>query len=223
MTTLRSIVDGLATELMDFVPGNAQMSYQQWSQLTLLGYVNEAMAVIATHKPADFAQTVLLKLQPGTTQQPCCKVIGTVTEQVDANGNHVSNVRTSTTATALRWNKPSCASNPLDYRVGMVYGLNKTATSFDVSPPVPAVGDFYVKLKCVQAPCEWALADLDSAVPDSRYLAAIRQWALFRALGNSRDSVAETREAWQHEKAFYTLLGIQYRMEQNLKAEAVSG
>lgn len=220
MPTLRSIVEGLAAELLDFVPGNAQMSFQQFSQAALLGYVNEAMTVIATHKPADFADYVVFKLQPGQMQQPCCKVIGAVTEQVDSLGNHIAPIRTSTATTPLRWTKPGCTVQPGDYRVSMVYSAGRSADNFSVSPPVPSVGDFYVKLRCVCAPKQFILADLDTEMPDYRYIAAIHQWALFRALGNSRDSTAELGEAWRHEKAFYTLIGMQYKMEQTMKQEA---
>lgn len=223
MPTLRAFLDGVADELGDFVCDMPQMSYQQWSQCLLLSFINEGLAVIATYKPQNFVKPFIYKLTSGVTQQPLYKVIGTITEQVDAAGNHIGFIRASQGSTVLRWSKPACNINPADYRVTMVYSAAKSSSSFDVSPPVPAGADVYVKLQAVMPPAELTEANMSDQVAENQYLAPLRQWVLFRALADSRDSTAEQGEAWKHEKSFYTLLGVQYKMEQTLKASEVAG
>jgi hypothetical protein len=177
--------------------------------------VNEGLEVIATYKPNDFVQPFIFKLSTGSTQNPSCNVLGSVTEQVTASGQHISSIRSGTGSVPLRWNKPSCS--PEDYRVGMTYNISKNG-HFEVSPPVPSGVEVYVKLYCVKPPTPLGLSQMNEVMPDYRYLAPLRQWVLFRALGDSRDSAAELGEAWKHERSFYTLLGVQYKMEQTVKS-----
>jgi hypothetical protein len=151
------------------------------------------------------------------TQQACCKVTGAITEQVDHAGNHIGYIRAITNGSPMRWNKAHCSG---EYRVTSTYNAAKSGNSFDVNPPVPKEGAYYVKLQCFSVPAEVGDGDLDSNLNDTRFIPALKQWVLFRALTSSRDGASERTDAARHEKSFYTILGVQYKMEQTIKGDS---
>lgn len=218
--TLRSYLETIATSLGDFDKEDANSSYQHWSLDTLLTWYNEAMCIIATYKPGDFVKTKIMKLQPGTIQLPCCNQVGTAVEFTDARGKHISYLRPLDAKTAVRpWRGLSCIT-PIasKYVPTNTWKMDGASDSFEIYPPAPEFGNYYVKFRCVQSPAGLTTAELDSDQKDCRYNAPAAEWILFKALSGETDTQL-IASAQLHYKAFFDLLGVQVKSMDKFMAQ----
>lgn len=209
--TLRLFIESVSRSLGDYDAENAGNSFIHWSEADLLRWYNEAMCLVATYKPQDFVKTKILRLRPGTTQFACCNNIGSTVALVKKDGTHIKYLRTSTAKiTQNPWRGRKCSSTAAGYEPDNVIRLDDSGETFEVHPPVPEVGGYYVQIRCVQSPEPKTSAELDEATSDCRYDAPARQWMLFSALSGQTDA-AMINAAQIHYKAFWDMLGIQQK------------
>lgn len=206
--TLQQYLDGLASQLGDFDASDAGSSYVHWSRDTLLNWFNEAHCLVATYCPQDFVTTKIVKLQPGTSQFPCCKHTGSAIEFVNAGGGHISYLTTLTAKTASKpWRGAACFSkSSLSYKPKTTWKMDAGSDSFEVYPPVPANGDYYIKIRCVQQPAALDVGNFADEL-DCRYTGAISEWVMYKALSGENDSQL-IPSAQMHYKAFFDILKI---------------
>jgi hypothetical protein len=220
--TLRSYLENIAKSLGDFDGDDADNSHQRWELSSLLAWYNEAQCVIASYKPQDFVKTKVMKLQAGTTQNPCCNQVSAPLEYVDVNGAHISYLRPLDAKAAARpFRGATCAilTNPT-YMPKNSWKMDGASNSFEMYPPVPSNGNFYVKIRCVESPMAKDIADLDSDMGDCRYSAPASEWVMFKALSGETDTHA-LNNAQLHYKAFFDLMGMQVKsMEKFINSQA---
>jgi hypothetical protein len=217
--TLRQWLINLATQLGDYHPGNAALQFQHWPQGLLLSYYNDAACWIASQKPSDYIKTRIVKLQPGTTQVTCCALVGAVTEHVTSAGEYISTI--TTIKKLPTWRGSGCSSDA-DYSPLNAYRVDSDPDSFEIYPPVPSCGCYYVKIRCSNPPATLDASDLDKELPACKYSAALTEWALYRALSGETDT-SLISNAQMHYKAFFDLLSIQQKAEQAFLLDAMTG
>lgn len=217
--SLRSFIESVSRSLGDYDSENAGNSFIHWSEADLLRWYNEAMCLIATYKPQDFAKTKILRLRPGTTQFACCNNIGSTVALVTKDGEHIKYLRSSTAKiTQNPWRGRKCSTNAAGYEPDNVIKIDDSGDTFEIHPPVPDKGGYYVQIRCVQSPAAMTAADLDGETSDCRYDAAARQWMLFSALSGQTDS-GMLNAAQIHYKAFWDMLGIQQKSMERYQAK----
>jgi hypothetical protein len=207
-------LDTIATQLNDFDPSDASNSYVSWSKSLLASYATDAYCVIAALKPEEFISTRIVKLQPGTTQTTCCTVVGGITEYTDSTGAYISRINPLKMPPTWR----GSARTTGHYKPESTYRASGDPTSFDIFPPVPSTGSYYVKIRCSQAPDEINPNDLTADLPPCKYKAAVNEWVMYRALSGDNDS-ASINLAQLHYKAFNDIMG---NLEKVTKAMAIN-
>jgi hypothetical protein len=212
--TLRDYLASVAKSLGDFDESDVGAQYQHWDLKSLLAWYNEAMCLVSTYKPQDFVKTKVMKLQPGTTQTACCKQIGAAMEYTDARGQHIAYLRPLDSKTAVRpWRGSVCATQTApnqSYAPTNTWRMDSATDSFEVYPPVPNAGDYYVKIRCIEQPPAKDIGNLDDGQGDCRYCAAASEWIMYKALSGETD-VGMLQASQMHYKAFFDLLGIQVK------------
>lgn len=214
--TLRDFLTNVARTLADVNDSDPAQSFTHWPLLQLLTWYNEAQCIIAEYKPQDFTVTKVLRLQGGSTQNPCCKMVGDVTEYVAADGAHIAYVRPLAKKQVGSWRGKNCQTDA-EYAPTNVWRIDNSTTSFEVFPPVPNTGEYYVKIRCVESPKELTFAEFDTQLT-CRYSPATAEWMLWKALSGDTDT-AMHNVAQMHAKMFFDLMGVQQRSEQNFFAK----
>lgn len=235
MNTAHDWFRTIASSLNDDKP-NAP--FRRYALKDLVAFFNDALCMIAKHKPELFTDFRTIKLSCGSQQdaRDCCANIINVTMQVDVHGNEIKQLegnRTTDTKIRSTWNKPSCLSqgrtdpvsgNPLGYVIDTVSIDASLNGRFTVSPPVPAGVDVYLQVKCLRAPCTMTEADVlagTAQMPiDCGYLAAVRFFVLGWALSGDRHSDSAQAEAGRMFKLFFDWLGVAERQEQKYEEVA---
>lgn len=225
----------VASSLNDAKPGS---EFRRYALRDLIAYYNDALCLIAKHRPDLFVELKSVPLQCGTLQDTrgCCGNVLGVVAQIDANGNIIKDLtanKTTTTKVRSSWNKPSCLSaglinpstgQPAEYVVDTVSIDIRLNGRFTVLPPVPADMEAYLLVKCQQAPCTLNEANVlggkAAFAPDCGYLALIRHYVLAWALSGDRHSNAAQTEANRHFRIFFDWLGVAQQQEERAEKEA---
>lgn len=214
----------IAASLNDAKPNAA---FRRYALKDLIAYFNDAMCLIAKHRPDLFTEMKNVQLTCGSLQdmRDCCGNIYGVIAQTDVHGNilkELTDNKKTETKIRSKWNKPSCLSvgrtNPatgasLEYVIDTVSIDTRLNGRFSVFPPVPPAIDAYVLVKCDQAPCRLTeaavLADTVHDFPvDCGYLAIARFYVLAWALSGDRHSEVSTAESTRAFKVFFDWLGV---------------
>lgn len=199
-----------ALSLSDFQAGSPDQQFVHWPKVLLLAHFNEAICYIASLKPQDFIRPVVVRLQPGSTQVTCCDVVGAVTQHVNEAGSFISRIQSSKTIPTWKGTK-TCAVDGV-YVPQQTYRSSEAPNSFDIYPPVPAAGAYYVKILCSQAPEAVVEGDLTAEMPSCKYYAAINEYVMFKCMSGETDT-ALISGSQLHYKAFTDLMGIQTKAE----------
>lgn len=223
----------IAASLNDDKPG---APFKRYALKDLVAYYNDALCLIAKHRPDLFGEITNVKLQCGSLQdvRACCGMVLNVIAQTDAYGNTIKNLtENKTTKTKVRslWEKPSCLSKgkvdpttgaALDYVVDTAT-IEDGMGYFSVTPPVPADADAYVLIRCAKAPCAISEASVldDSAkfAVDCSYLAVVRFYVLGWALTGDRHSDVAQAEATRAFKLFFDWLGVAEKQDEKYEKE----
>lgn len=200
------LVTQISFDLNDQEPG---YEFERWPYEQLLTYVQEAVNYAAQMLKDLFIERVVVKLEKGDVWQNACECddITRVLGETDATGSRIlRRLRRMKDDESLIW--PGSTTERCGYGTGYVmngYVIDSTTDrSFKVLPPVPGweKKDRFVLVECFVPPDATTGAD----VPDD-LVAAVKQWALFRALAiDSENNAAVAQLAVQHRDTFYKLV-----------------
>lgn len=222
----------IAASLNDDKPDHP---FRRYLLKDLVAYFNDAVCMIAKHRPELFMERKNIKLQCGSYQDTrgCCSNISQIIAQTDVNGNIIRELSTNRkTDTKVRsvWNKPSCLTaahrdpvtgNPLGYMIDTVSLDIRDNNGFSVYPPVPAQGDYFALVNCQAAPCLMTEAGvLDGSATmavDCGYLAAVRFFVMGWALAGDRHSSAAQAESTRMFSLFFQWLGVAEAQEKKFE------
>jgi hypothetical protein len=217
--TLNELLINVSTDLHDYDPTDEGNSYVHWSKQQLIAYYNEAMCLIAsTYKQNDFVVSRIIKLRAGISQDVCCNLLGAIVEQVDEFGNFIGHIRPMVKDKLNPWIGKACNVRPENYKVQNIYTTSEAPSQFEVNPPVPPVGSFYVKAKCSEPPNSLGINDLNKDISSCKYNPAVVQYMLYRALANETESGVDVSVADRHQKLFFDLLNVQVKSERYFKS-----
>lgn len=202
------LIENLALQLGDFDKNDASNSYVRWSKELLASYISDAYCMIAAIAPAEFVTTSIVKLQPGSTQNTCCSLVGNTVEFTDAAGTFIA--RVIPVKAPPTW-RGATSSSDCGYKPLSTYRASMDPTTFEIFPPVPATGSYYVKIRCTQPPAELTAANWATELPKCKYTAAVTEWAMYRALSGENDT-ALGNLAGLHYKAYMDIMGQQAKV-----------
>ena len=202
---MRNLLLSYARDLDDAYPGH---EFSIWSQTQLLGFFNEALCLIAAHRPDMFTERKVVKVD--TCNQyldlcDCTKVLD-VLGQVDKHGKNLRPIpRRKEKATVWTGQKKTNTFTDLITE----YELLGNSNLVRVFPHnLDRTKDLYVLLRCMVEP---KVYELDDAAPDERcaFLAAARHWVLFNAKMMDGEFSQNMQEAAkEHRELFIGLLQL---------------
>lgn len=211
MTTASAIVTSLSLDLNDQEPG---FEYTRWTAFQLKTYVLEAIAHLiedarlASDDSYGNIHHIVVKLDSTLNwQRSCecgCEEIVRVNGLSTKDGEVFEILPRLDDDEQMVWKNSTmeedCACNEA-YRG---YVINETnPCEFRVVPPFVDGKDHYVELECYKSP---SVEDVAANVP-ARWVAPIKQWALYRALiVDSENNPAVAGTAKTHLEAFFNLL-----------------
>lgn len=174
-----------------------------------MSYVSDAYCMISALQPQEFITTRIIKLQPGTTQNTCCSVVGSTIDFTDKTGKFLS--RINPTRMPPTWRGNNCGVGSGAYSPTSSFRASDDPKSFEIYPPVPATGSYYAKIRCTRPPEELSITRLDQELPACKFTAAVTEWALYRALSGENDT-ALGNLAGLHYKAWQDIMGQQSKV-----------
>lgn len=220
MVTLREWLKTISFALNDNEPNH---EFTRYPVEYLLAAYNAAMCIVSRFRADLFTEYEIVKLQPGRYQDArgCgCSNILEVTDQTDAQGGQVSEIkhsRKTKTTVKRNWKKPSCLNRPQGdkgYKVENIDLDPNMNGRFVVEPPVPCDVEAYVRVKCVHSPCPLTADALESSFNANCDLnAAAWHFVMARMLTGDRYSQNAASEAQYHFKTFFDVLKIEYTQE----------
>ena len=193
----------------------------------MIAAYNDAMCLVAEHRPDLFTELRIVKLEEGKYQDArgCCDNVLDVMDQVTEEGNLIKplvGARRTTTTVKRNWKKPTCLSRKavdIGYLVDNISIDRNLNGRFTVDPPVPCDTDAYVMVKCVAKPCALELQDQNAELDQScTHVAAAWHYVLARMLTGDRFSNAAGGDAAYHFRMFFDLLGIVQRQEDHYES-----
>lgn len=206
---MRNLLLSYARDLNDAYPGH---EFSIWPPEQLLGFFNEALCLIAAHRPDMFTELKVVKVKACSNYLDLCDCIKVldVLGQSDKNGNNVRPIpRRKERATV--WSggkrKQEFTDTITEYEL-----LDKSNLVRVFPQNLDPTKDIYVTLRCsVNA----KVYDINDSAPDERcaFLAAARHWVLYNAkMMDGEFSQALQTQAKEHREMF---VGIMQLTKQN--------
>lgn len=225
MSTYREWFETIAFALNDSEPGH---EFTRYPLNQMVAAFNEAMCVAAKYRQDLFTEVVVMKLQPGSSQDArgCgCGSVLDVIAQTDAHGGVIKKLlgaRETVTKYKRNWRKPSCIRRPESdggYVIDNADIDQNLNGRFTVDPAVPCDVEAYISVKCAQSPCE--LHEADTGGPMKVHcdlVAAAWHYVLAKMLAGDRYTQSAGSQSQYHYKMFFDLLGVLFRQEKMLEA-----
>lgn len=194
-----------AVDLNDAYPGH---EFSIWNREQLLDYFNEALCLIATHRPDMFTELKVVKVEPCDTYLDLCdciKVID-VLGQSDKNGKNIRPIPRRKTNTAVWTGKKK--TNVFTDKITEYQLLDKSNLVQIFPENLDPTKDIYVVVRCATEPKHY---DLDSEAPDERcaFLAAARHWVLYNAkMVDGEFSQVMQTQAKEHREMFIAIMQL---------------
>lgn len=206
---MRQLLLSYAEDLNDAYPGH---EFSIWTQEQLLGFFNEALCLIAAHRPDMFTELKVVKVDTCNSYLnlcDCVKVLD-VLGQSDKQGRNIRPIpRRKERATV--WG--GVRKKQEFTRVITEYELLDKSNLVRVFPHnLDPTADIYVTLRCSVEPKVYGLND---TAPDERcaFLAAARHWVLYNAkMIDGEFSQTLQSQAKEHREMF---VGIMQLTKQN--------
>ena len=176
------IIFDVSRDLNDQVIG---AEYVRWTEPQLLSYYQEALIALAEASKQDFTEEVVLPVAHGTGWQKACDCteIMRIVGESDADGTVISYMTQRKDNDVFVWpgsTATTCLMTRLKHpEVFNSYIINKNKSEmFRVYPPALPGQSRYVLAECYMEP---DTSNMDFDVPN-KFVAAIKQWMLYRAL-----------------------------------------
>ncbi len=233
-TTALDYFRSIAAVLGDDEPNRP---FQRYPLRDLIMAYNRGSAVIRAYRPDLFTVIKKVKLEAGSRQNAkgCCDNVVNVLEQVDADGNVITQLSTTKTAkprgsNKTSWiHKPSCLihtdakGNLVDYVIDAATIDNSMNGLFSVLPPVPCGVDAYVNVKCVTPACNFREDLINGELGGNElHNAALWHYVISAMLIGDRHAAGASAESQNHLQNFFKLLDIQQKMESLSEMEVQS-
>ena len=200
---MRRLLLSYAQDLNDAYPGH---EFSIWSQEQLLGFFNEALCLIAAHRPDMFTELKVVRVEPCSNYLDLCdceKVLD-VLGQSNAKGNNIRPIQRRKERATV-WTGSKKKQEFTDHITE--YELLDKSNLVRVFPQnLDPTKDIYVVVRCSISPKTYAL---DDEAPDERcaFLAATRHWVLYNAkMIDGEFSQTMQSQAKEHREMFTAIL-----------------
>ena len=200
---MKRLLLSYAQDLNDAYPGH---EFSLWSQEQLLGFFNEALCLIAAHRPDMFTELKVVRVEPCSNYLDLCdceKVLD-VLGQSNAKGNNIRPIqRRKERATVWTGSKKK---QEFTDRITEYELLDKSNLVRVFPQNLDPTKDIYVVVRCSISPKTYAL---DDEAPDERcaFLAAARHWVLYNAkMIDGEFSQTMQSQAKEHREMFTAIL-----------------
>lgn len=200
---MRQLLLSYAQDLNDAYPGH---EFSIWSQEQLLGFFNEALCLIAAHRPDMFTELKVVRVEPCSNYLDLCdceKVLD-VLGQSNAKGNNIRPIqRRKERATVWTGSKKK---QEFTDRITEYELLDKSNLVRVFPQNLDPTKDIYVVVRCSISPKTYTL---DDEAPDERcaFLAAARHWVLYNAkMIDGEFSQTMQSQAKEHREMFTAIL-----------------
>ena len=192
-----------AQDLNDAYPGH---EFSIWSEEQLLGFFNEALCLIAAHRPDMFTELKVVRVEPCSNYLDLCdceKVLD-VLGQSNAKGNNIRPIqRRKERATVWTGSKKK---QEFTDRITEYELLDKSNLVRVFPQNLDPTKDLYVVVRCSISPKTYSL---DDEAPGERcaFLAAARHWVLYNAkMIDGEFSQTMQSQAKEHREMFTAIL-----------------
>ena len=200
---MKRLLLSYAQDLNDAYPG---YEFSIWSEEQLLGFFNEALCLIAAHRPDMFTELKVVRVEPCSNYLDLCdceKVLD-VLGQSNAKGNNIRPIqRRKERATVWTGSKKK---QEFTDRITEYELLDKSNLVRVFPQNLDPTKDIYVVVRCSISPKTYAL---DDEAPDERcaFLAAARHWVLYNAkMIDGEFSQTMQSQAKEHREMFTAIL-----------------
>ena len=200
---MRQLLLSYAQDLNDAYPNH---EFSIWSQEQLLGFFNEALCLIAAHRPDMFTELKVVRVEPCSNYLDLCdceKVLD-VLGQSNAKGNNIRPIqRRKERATVWTGSKKK---QEFTDRITEYELLDKSNLVRVFPQNLDPTKDLYVVVRCSISPKTYSL---DDEAPDERcaFLAAARHWVLYNAkMIDGEFSQTMQSQAKEHREMFTAIL-----------------
>lgn len=225
MTTALDYFRSIAAVLGDDEPNRP---FQRYPLRDLIAAYNRGSAIVRAYRPDLFTVIKKVKLVAGSRQNAkgCCDNVLNVLEQVDEDGNVITQLSTLKTAkprgsNKASWiNKPSClihtdkTGKPVEYVIESATIDNSMNGLFSVLPPVPCDVEAYVNVKCVTPACDFREDLINGSLGgNDLHNSALWHYVVSAMLIGDRHATGASTESQNHLTNFFKLLDIQHKME----------
>lgn len=200
---MKRLLLSYAQDLNDAYPG---YEFSIWSQEQLLGFFNEALCLIAAHRPDMFTELKVVKVEPCSNYLDLCdceKVLD-VLGQSNAKGNNIRPIQRRKERATV-WTGANKKQEFTD-RITEYELLDKSNLVRVFPQNLDPTKDLYVTLRCSTSPKTYSL---DDEAPDERcaFLAAARHWVLYNAkMIDGEFSQTMQNQAKEHREMFTAIL-----------------
>ena len=200
---MKRLLLSYAQDLNDAYPGH---EFSIWSEEQLLGFFNEALCLIAAHRPDMFTELKVVRVEPCSNYLDLCdceKVLD-VLGQSNAKGNNIRPIqRRKERATVWTGSKKK---QEFTDRITEYELLDKSNLVRVFPQNLDPTKDLYVVVRCSISPKPYAL---DDEAPGERcaFLAAARHWVLYNAkMIDGEFSQTMQSQAKEHREMFTAIL-----------------
>lgn len=202
---MKQLLLSYARDLNDAYPGH---EFSIWPQQQLLDYFNEALCLIATHRPDMFTELKVVRVNPCNSYLDLCDCVKVldVLGQSDIKGRNIRPIpRRKERATVWVGNK---------HKQGFTdqiteYELLEKSNMVRVFPQNLDPSKFiYVTVRCATEPKTYTL---DDEAPDERcaFLSTARHWVLYNAkMIDGEFSPTMQNQAKEHRDMFTNILQL---------------
>lgn len=200
---MKRLLLSYAQDLNDAYPRH---EFSIWSQEQLLGFFNEALCLIAAHRPDMFTELKVVRVEPCSNYLDLCdceKVLD-VLGQSNAKGNNIRPIQRRKERATI-WTGSKKKQEFTD-RITEYELLDKSNLVRVFPQNLDPTKDIYVVVRCSISPKTYAL---DDEAPDERcaFLAAARHWVLYNAkMIDGEFSQTMQSQAKEHREMFTAIL-----------------
>ena len=216
---MRQLLLSYAQDLNDAYAGH---EFSIWTQEQLLNFFNEALCLIATHRPDMFTEVKVVKVDAcnGYLDLCDCEKVLDVLGQSNENGGNIRPIpRRKERATVWTGNK---RKQEFTDRITEYELLDKSNLVRVFPQNLDPTKDLYVTLRCSVRPKTYTL---DDEAPDERcaFLSAARHWVLYNAkMIDSEFSQTLLNQAKEHREMFTAILQMAKQADDQYNEKTIS-